>query len=905
MGGFNFNLPGLNLNARDIQEGVARLQRAGQLPVQQPIPQTVAPIAAATPARVNTGALPARDFAPNVPGAGTAFDPTTMTSTPSIPPAAQEFAPFEPVFTGTAALEFTGERDFDSIIQDARDQQSSTQFQQYLREQKAAGNPQYQDWIYGLPGGKPGVIEVGVNDEGTRGEFYEVIPYSTPEEYRAAYNKWRSTPRPPESWRDQRSGFGLKEILSIAASIAIPVAAPAIAGALATSTGIAALGGTAGAALTGAALGAGKAAAFDEDIGTGALLGGVSGGVAGALQGAGAAGGAAAGGPQPLTMAELVGGTSPAAGTVNIGAGLPGGSLAAAAPSITAGAPLTAANVFGGAPGATGGLNVGLVDTLTQQAAANLTGAAAAGAPLTAVAPGAVNLGAGLAPDIAAALPGPATTTLAPLAPTGTQTFVEPTSAIDITAGAGTAPGVDAGAVDITAGLPGGDLTGGLPVVDPNAPLTPAVLGGGAAAGGVNITAGLPGGSLTGGLPGVDIATGITPAFVGAGGATGGMNTALVDQLTQQATDNLVGTATGVDTIAGGGGGIGTSLGGGGAAGGAGAGGGAGTGTTAGGAGTGTTAGGAGAGGAGSGAIEEIVVTGQMPSGLDTGLVGPVVAGGALGGGAAVLAGGGGGGAGGSEGTGTDGTGTDGTGTDGTGAGGAVAGGAAGGAAAGGIGEYLGNVGEGLVSGVAEALSAENIADLILRGAGALAIDALSGGGDGGASALAGLSAEEQALVLEMRNELADLREQNANLFNQRLQQAYALIGDVDYFDPEYFGLQSARRAQLQAARAKQAGLRGLTGEERAAEERRFDLETGRSAGTAYDVGYGTGLEARTRARQAGIEAMPTFYPSALSELSTIQDIYRGGSARAALAAEARRQNTAGLFGNIFGTQGS
>jgi len=192
-----------------------------------------------------------------------------------------------------------------------------------------------------------------------------------------------------------------------------------------------------------------------------------------------------------------------------------------------------------------------------------------------------------------------------------------------------------------------------------------------------------------------------------------------------------------------------------------------------------------------------------------------------------------------------------------------------------------------------------------LRGAGALAIDALSGGGDGGASALAGLSAEEQALVLEMRDELARVREQDANLFNQRLQQAYALIGDVDYFDPEYFGLQSARRAQLQAARAKQAGLRGLTGEERAAEARRYDLETGRSAGTAYDVGYGTGLEARTRARQAGIEAMPSFYPSVLSELGTLQNIYRGGSARAAQAAEARRQNTAGLFGNIFGTQGS
>jgi len=225
---------------------------------------------------------------------------------------------------------------------------------------------------------------------------------------------------------------------------------------------------------------------------------------------------------------------------------------------------------------------------------------------------------------------------------------------------------------------------------------------------------------------------------------------------------------------------------------------------------------------------------------------------------------------------------------------------AAGGGLLGAAGEYLGDVASGVVSGVTGALSAENLADLILRGGALLAADALAGG-DGGASATAGLSAEEQALVLDMRDELANLREQNENLFNQRLQQAYALIGDVDYFDPEYFGLQSARRAQLQAARAKQAGLRGLTGEERAAEARRYDLETGRSAGTAYDVGYGTGLEARTRARQAGIEAMPTFYPSALSELSTLQDIYRGGSARAAQAQSARREQLGNLFGGLIG----
>ena len=215
---------------------------------------------------------------------------------------------------------------------------------------------------------------------------------------------------------------------------------------------------------------------------------------------------------------------------------------------------------------------------------------------------------------------------------------------------------------------------------------------------------------------------------------------------------------------------------------------------------------------------------------------------------------------------------------------------------------YLGNVGASLVGNVTGAFAADKVADLILRGAGLLAIDQLAGGGDG-SSALAGLSAEEQALVMDMRDELAKAQEEDENLFNERLRQAYALIGDVDYFDPEYFGLQSARRAQLQAARAKQAGLRGLTGEERAAEARRYDLETGRSTGTAYDVGFGTGVEARTRARQAGIEALPGPYTSPTEIYTALSRIYGGGAAEAARAAEQRRANVAGLFGGLFGRQ--
>ena len=49
-----------------------------------------------------SGAVSARDFAPNVPGAGTAFDPATLTASPSIPAET-------PQYTGIAAEGLTGE----------------------------------------------------------------------------------------------------------------------------------------------------------------------------------------------------------------------------------------------------------------------------------------------------------------------------------------------------------------------------------------------------------------------------------------------------------------------------------------------------------------------------------------------------------------------------------------------------------------------------------------------------------------------------------------------------------------------------------------------------------------------------------------------------------------------------
>jgi len=192
----------------------------------------------------------------------------------------------------------------------------------------------------------------------------------------------------------------------------------------------------------------------------------------------------------------------------------------------------------------------------------------------------------------------------------------------------------------------------------------------------------------------------------------------------------------------------------------------------------------------------------------------------------------------------------------------------------------------------AEALKArftdpKTMADFTLRAAGQLAGSALAGDG---------LSSEEQALLAQQTDELRQLQQTNQGLFNQKLEAATSLIGDSRYFDPEYFGLQSARRAQTAGAVAKRAGLRGLTGERRASEGRRYDIESGRRTGTAYDVGFTSAISPRVQTMQAGLSAMPGYMayqtPAVTAQLGA-QGVARGRR-------QEDRDGIADLFGPLY-----
>ena len=179
----------------------------------------------------------------------------------------------------------------------------------------------------------------------------------------------------------------------------------------------------------------------------------------------------------------------------------------------------------------------------------------------------------------------------------------------------------------------------------------------------------------------------------------------------------------------------------------------------------------------------------------------------------------------------------------------------------------------------------KTLADLTLRAAGALAGSAVAGDG---------LSNEERALLDAQTAELRTLQQTNAGLFAQRLEQAQNLMGESKYFDPEYFGLQRARRAQLAGAKAKRAGLRGLEGASRAAEARRFDLATARDVGSSFDQGYLTGVQGRLGTMQAGMQMMPTGFPSSMGDYSNLRAAYG--------AADQRARQTQSDIGNLFGS---
>ena len=181
-------------------------------------------------------------------------------------------------------------------------------------------------------------------------------------------------------------------------------------------------------------------------------------------------------------------------------------------------------------------------------------------------------------------------------------------------------------------------------------------------------------------------------------------------------------------------------------------------------------------------------------------------------------------------------------------------------------------------------------ADLVLRAAGQIA----------GTYLADDLPPEQRQLLDQQRAELEQLRTTNNALFQEKLSAAQQLVGNASYFDPEYFGLQRARKTQLAGAQLERDTLAKISPQRaglRAAEQRRLRLGTSRDTGTAYDMGFTSGVDAQNKQLTAGLNLYPSAPTSALSQGTALMGAY--GSAE-----DRRRKSiadTSKLFGSFTG----
>jgi hypothetical protein len=168
----------------------------------------------------------------------------------------------------------------------------------------------------------------------------------------------------------------------------------------------------------------------------------------------------------------------------------------------------------------------------------------------------------------------------------------------------------------------------------------------------------------------------------------------------------------------------------------------------------------------------------------------------------------------------------------------------------------------------------------------------------GGAMAGDGMSPEERALLETQKAELEQLRTADKAAYDRKLQEAYNIVGESNYFDPAQFGLMSQRGVQTSGARAKADALRKVSGGRRSglrtSEERRFDLGIAKGGETAYLQGADWAQQQKLRTKQAGLALVPNAPSTSLQYGQYVGNLYD--------AADRRRRQTAGDIGDLFGS---
>ena len=197
----------------------------------------------------------------------------------------------------------------------------------------------------------------------------------------------------------------------------------------------------------------------------------------------------------------------------------------------------------------------------------------------------------------------------------------------------------------------------------------------------------------------------------------------------------------------------------------------------------------------------------------------------------------------------------------------------------------------------------ETLANLTLQAGGQLLATVLVPPGS-----MPDLSAEEQQVLEEYKAELADLKANNEEAFNAKMDASKQFLVQAGYFSPEYFGLQAANKAATDQERKlkeyrRTAGLTSFrnTGMS-AAEERRAALQGGRNVQSAYDSGFQKGMTAQNQALSTGYGMIPASqgagYATALANLGNMYTNMRGQQ-------DKKRENIAEFFGGLNTASGN
>ena len=191
----------------------------------------------------------------------------------------------------------------------------------------------------------------------------------------------------------------------------------------------------------------------------------------------------------------------------------------------------------------------------------------------------------------------------------------------------------------------------------------------------------------------------------------------------------------------------------------------------------------------------------------------------------------------------------------------------------------------------------DTLANAVLQVGGAVAAEAIVG--------TPGITPEEQAALETYKAELEVLKQRDEAAFNAKMDAAKQYMVQAGYYDPQYFGLQSANQAAIAEGRKlrefeRKAGLR--TGGVSAGDRRRAALSGGRNVQSAFDRGFLQGINLQNQAMSTGVGLIPSAPTSGTTGAYSMAVLAQNQGNAERAAADRKKSNIQKFFGG-FSTQ--